>query len=456
MPGQVAVSGSTLTFTAFESYPFLSDVSVAATVGLSSSSGLPLVAPDAWSFATRDLSWSDDVDLDDSATTVTSPVTVDIADDGSAVAVWLQRDGAIESVYASRLTGTWSSPQAIETSAADASFPAVAFSSSSFGIAVWIQNSGVVASVFDDGSWGAAQVIDNDTGAPSASSPAIVVDASRRALAVWSQSDGTRTNIWSARFDGSWAVAAKIETEDLGNASLPSAAMNEAGVAFAVWQQDNGADINVWANRFVPGAGWETATKIENKIADALKPVVAVADAGNAVALFELADPSYQIIFFNYYSPGSGWGTTSEAELDSVDSTEPSIAVLGSGFVAAWLRADPGNNAVVASFFSVADGWTPTAALDSFAGTTIRPRVAANDRQAVVSWLETSTNVDLVARRWLADTGAWDAVRPLESQLSNASSQSVTMNEYGETIVGWSQVDPTNSAISNARSVMFR
>jgi hypothetical protein len=150
--------------------------------------------------------WGTDVDLRSDLTGGIATPDVAVGQDGSAVAVWVQSDGALNNIWANRYV--------------------------------------------PGNDWGTAKLIETgDTG--HANWPNVAVDADGDAVAVWHQSDGTRTNIWANQYVAGqgWAKAELIESEDLGDAQRPRIAVDPDGNAIAVWYQDDGMRLNVWANR---------------------------------------------------------------------------------------------------------------------------------------------------------------------------------------------------------------
>ncbi len=131
---------------------------------------------------------------------------------GNALAVWTQSDGTRYNIVANRYTaGTgWGTASPIETdNAGDASSLAqIAIDNNGNALAVWYQHDGartnIWANRFISGTgagtgWGTASLIETDnTG--DAYYPQIAIDTNGNALAVWHQFDGTRNNIWANRY----------------------------------------------------------------------------------------------------------------------------------------------------------------------------------------------------------------------------------------------------------------
>jgi len=110
-------------------------------------------------------------------------------------------------------------------------------------------------------------------------------------MAVWRQWDdqGIALSTWASRYDvvsATWGTATLIETGS-GAADDPDVAMDNSGNATAVWQQSDGTFDSIYSNRYVTGQGWGTATLIETQSGAAAAPKVAADGSGNAIAVWQ-------------------------------------------------------------------------------------------------------------------------------------------------------------------------
>ena len=223
---------------------------------------------------------------------------------GNALAVWSQSDSTRTNIMANHFNGTsWGTAELIETNnAGSAAYPQIAIDSSGNALAVWHQRDGtrnnIWANRFNGTNWGTAELIESDN-AGHANGPQIAFDSSGNALAVWYQQDGTlNNNIWANRFNGtSWGTAELIESDNAGYAYSPQIAFDSSGNALAVWRQSDGAGYNIWANRF-NGTSWGTAELIETDNAGfAYGPQIAFDSSGRALAVWRQSDGSrYNIL----------------------------------------------------------------------------------------------------------------------------------------------------------------
>src|SRR5262249_11424678 len=142
-------------------------------------------------------------------------------------------------------------------------------------------------------------------------------DSNGNAVAVWQQSDGTHFNIWSNRYSAGtgWGTAAKIETDDTGDALSPIIAVTPDGHAVATWYQSDAVQSNTWANELDPVAGWGTAAQIDtNNAGSSGYPRVTIDPAGEAIVVWHKSAGGTTNIWSNRYVPGTGWGTAALIE----------------------------------------------------------------------------------------------------------------------------------------------
>ena len=84
----------------------------------------------------------------DAAGVVTTPVAA-INANGTAVITWVQNDGTVNSIYASRYTGgAWQAAELLESGASAASAPTVAIDNQSNITALWVQSDGSANSIY--------------------------------------------------------------------------------------------------------------------------------------------------------------------------------------------------------------------------------------------------------------------------------------------------------------------
>jgi len=281
---------------------------------------------------------------------------------GNALAVWLQDNATSESIRASRYTAGagWGAATLIANQNDDGYMdePRIAIDAHGNALAAWVQSDGTLQSLWASrytaaGGWGAAALIEsNDAG--DAISPQIAIDANGNALAVWHLFDGTTQSTWANRYTAGtgWGAAARIESGNAGDAFGAQIAIDAAGNALAVWAQSDGTRFNIWANRYTVGAGWGTAALIESDNGGAAhEPHLAIDANGNALAVWAQSDGARYNAWASRYTSGTGWGAPVLIENDNAGHVfGPRVAIDARGnAMALWRQFDGTRHRVVAN-----------------------------------------------------------------------------------------------------------
>lgn len=168
---------------------------------------------------------------------------------------------------------------------------------------------------------------------------------------------------------GVWSTPVLIEHDDVTSALRPRLAIDDAGNALAVWDQSNGTASQIHANRYANG--WGTAAVIGPGAGSpplgAFIPSAAFDGAGNAIVAWHQNDPpGAPTGSFNVWwtRSTSGGAFASPAQLSNGESAGPvQIAVNAAGdAVAVWWQLDPVMTGSVAHVWSTSftpgGGWT--------------------------------------------------------------------------------------------------
>jgi hypothetical protein len=281
---------------------------------------------------------------------------------GNAIAVWYQWGGTRYDLWSNRYTAGsgWGTAALIETeNLGNAGGHQAAMDLSGNAIAVWHQRNGIRddiwANRYTAGSgWGVAALIETENG--NASYPQVAMDHSGNAIAVWMQDLGTHWDIWANRYTAGsgWGTAALIETEAVLNDAFPQVAVDPSGNAIAVWQQSDGTRVNIWANRYTTGSGWGAAALIEtDDLGDASGPQIAMDPSGNAIAVWQQSDGTRNNIWARRYAAASGWGTAALIETDDLGGAAGAqVAMDHGGFaIAVWYQSDGSRDNILANRF---------------------------------------------------------------------------------------------------------
>ena len=319
-------------------------------------------------------------------------VTLD--NNGNALVVWVQKEGARTNIQANRFNGSgWGTAELIETDhEGDSLWPQIALDNRGNALAVWAQSDGartnIRANRFNGSDWGTAKLIETDNKG-DALWPQIALDNRGNALAVWAQNDGVHTNIWANRFNGTdWGTAELLETDNAGSALWPQIRFDDTGNALAVWIQSDGSRTSVWANRF-NGSQWGTAELLENDNAgDVLWPQIAFDRRGSALAVWAQNDGTRYHIWANRFN-GTDWGTAELIETDDAGNAfGPQLAFddTGSAFVV-WVQNDGARYNIRANRFDGSNWGTAELIETDNRGDAFKPQIALdNNGNALAVW----------------------------------------------------------------------
>ncbi|NRB41118.1 MAG: Ig-like domain-containing protein [Pseudomonadales bacterium] len=187
---------------------------------------------------------------------------------GDAMAVWLEAESGVRSVYANRyIKGQgWQGAQLIESETDNITIaPSVAVADNGHVMVAWQQNvipgSRIYATHYSDaGGWSTpAKVQDNDE---RANYPLVKMDAAGNAMVIWLEEDpiDSYNLVKSRRYvaDGSWngveLLLPKIVDQSAQNLHIDISA---SGSIFALWKQSTNPGAVIYSNRF---DGTSTAT----------------------------------------------------------------------------------------------------------------------------------------------------------------------------------------------------
>ena len=417
---------------------------------------------------------------------------------GRAFVVWGEADNTHSAVWATRtLDGVhWSKATPIGLPGSGWNL-GIAVDENGNAIAVWEQGD-VYASRFDttSGEWEQAARLG------SGWDVRIAMGGDGTGFAVWTNEDpvALRDDIWGSQFvvGSGWSNPALIEAEDADDAYSPYVAANSRGEAIAVWAERNDTQARIFASRFMPGMGWEPATRVDTRAYHLFQPRVALDDSGNAIALAgqEESNPAaLDIVASRFSRTSESWGSamTLASGLDAVVDLELQMDPKGNA-TAAWAQrvaseistvvrqfdtdneswgvsmALPGRGSTLAvgasgnaitvrrvdeshlvsnHFYAATGSWGPARTIPAESGEIDGWSVAINgDEYAVtVSRLWRSQEVDVVANRFVRDLG-WGFPMVLRKEpAKDAFAPQIEMDTHGNALVVWSQSDGTRTNV---------
>jgi hypothetical protein len=241
-------------------------------------------------------------------------------------------------------------------------------------MAVWEQFDGKRYNIWANrrlagSGWGVAQLIETDN-AGDAFNPRVAMDSQGNAVAVWQQSDGMHTHIGANRYmvGTGWSTAVWIDAPDASDAHTPQVSFDVQGNAVAVWQQQQGTRSSIHGNRMVAGAGWGSATPIENGSGHASAPQIASDASGQVLVVWHLQGSHHTTVVASRYLAGAGWGTATQIAPAKVNAYNPKIGLDTHGEVLAqWQQPQGAHNYNGTSRYAAGVGWgTPTTVADDY------------------------------------------------------------------------------------------
>jgi hypothetical protein len=338
------------------------------------------------------------------------------------------------------------------------SYPRVAVASNGDALAVWQQvynGRDVIMSArySPTAGWGSAQPI-----APgnigSARDHDIAIDPKGNAVVVWEERDSTdnRYKIWAAPYSAGigWGSPGRIDTNISGDAVGPMIAVDDSGNATAVWLQTNSFANRVWASKYTPAAGWGQAILLQTDTTGlSLAPRIAIDKNGNALASWvEYTGVVYSVRVKRYH-PAAGWevntrniaGTSGYAET-------PDICFDPSGnAVAVWSQmttTQASQTSIWTNRYTTATGWAAAELLETNEdGSAYAPRVAVDgEGNAMVVWMQPSANaLQVWWNRYDATAGWRNALFIQQAVPGDNYYPRVAIDQAGHAISVWTQFE---------------
>lgn len=362
----------------------------------------------------------------------------------------------------------WGANALIEnTNTGNANFPQLAADSNGNIIAAFLidddfSGPGAIRSLYvnyftaSTGTWGTETLI--ETGAGLAGSPDIAFDNNGNAMVVWFQDDGTNYSIYSSYYTAStdtWGTEEPIESVSAGNALEPQVVFDSSGNAIAVWQQNDGTYDSVYANVYTAGtATWGTEELIESgNLGNASAPQITIDDSDNVIAAWSQSNGVYNDIFGNNYTASTGWGTaTLRASGDNGNggAQRPQIAFDANGdAMMVWDEYDGAKTSLYAIHYTGStDTWGTEVLIENGDnGNASNHHLAVdNNGNAMVIWTqnEISNRQSVYANRYNASTDSWGSEILLENnEDGSANSPKIAVDADGNALVVWTQDDNT-------------
>ncbi len=409
----------------------------------------------SWSFTTKDGTWSAPLTISNDNDETASNPRVIFDNAGNAVSVWRQYGDIWSNSYSP--SDGWGAPQLVESDDTGAANDvAIAKNDAGTIIAVWEQNDGsnynIWASFYaHDSGWTTPALIENiSTG--NAIFPNAVIDNNGNVTVVWQQHDGTRNSIWANRYlvGTGWQTPEVIETIGDENSYYAKADVDNDGNVIVVWAKDN----KVWSNRYSINDGWGTAELLENSdIGIANYPQVGFDASGNAIAIWMQKASSKQDVWVSHYIKDVGWQPRVELDTnETYDAREPKIAVADNGDAIAIWQEEPNGieHSIFVSHYTNGESWSAPILIENYTtGKADYPEIAIDKHgNAIATWQQIGDNVRHVAVNRYTVAGGWGTAQLIEANvIDNISYPRIAFGPLGNAIITWFQDDGVNTNI---------
>jgi hypothetical protein len=305
-------------------------------------------------------------------------VAISRAGHGEAIVAWTRGDDVEASSFDHH---GFSASETVSDEAQSSFQPQVAIDNGGDAVAVWTRFDGPnqeVQAAFrpDDGSFGAPKPI-SDAGEDSFE-PQVGMDAAGNALSAWTVSSDFHVESAFAPAGGSFGSTSVLSDPD---SSQPDVAVSQQGRAIVVWNGPGGAIQSRFRERGGPFGGVETISAT-----GAFTPKVGMSLNGNAVAVWA-RDLGTNAVIEGAYRPKNGtFGAPAPASEPGANTYEPQVAVAEDGdAIALWTRIDGPNLQVQSAFRDENAGFGAIETLSAPNG--FEPQVGIDrDKNATAVW----------------------------------------------------------------------
>jgi len=236
------------------------------------------------------------------------------------------------------------------------------------------------------------------------------------------------------------------------DAEAPQVAVAPAGDVVAVWSRFDGSNTIVQAAVRPAGGSWMPPEDLSVAGRDAEEPDVAIDAAGNAVAIWRRHDGSKYIVQTATRPAGGAWQQAIDLSVAGQTAKEPRLAVNGTGdAVAVWTRHDGLDFVAQAATRAAGGSWQSPDDISLPGQDAEEPQVAidpAGDAVAVWSRYDGSRFVVQSARRVAG--GAWQGALDVSVAGQHAEEPQVAIDPAGNAVAVWSRFDGAKDVVQAA------
>jgi hypothetical protein len=297
----------------------------------------------------------------------------------------------------------------------------------------------------------------------TAQNPQVAMDNNGNAIITWEQSDGSNIQIFKSEYRGGvWTHPSSLLdniSPNGQNAYAPQVAMDNSGNAIIVWRQSDGSKYQIFKSEYRGGV-WTHPSFSDHISPDgqnAYNPQVAMDNNGNAIITWYQSDGSNFQIFKSEYR-GGVWTYPSFSDHISPDGQHaynPQVAMDNNGnAIITWYQSDGSKDQIFKSEYR-GGGWThPSSITDHISPdgqNADYPQVAMdNNGNAIITWEQIDgTNYQIFKSEYRG--GVWTHPLSLSDNISpdgqTASNPQIAMDNNGNAIIIWYQSDGSKKQI---------
>jgi hypothetical protein len=284
--------------------------------------------------------------------------------------------------------------------------------------------------------------------------PQIAINAAGEAVAVWSRSIGESAVIQSASRPprGPWSAPTTISVKTRRSFE-PQVAINAAGEAVAIWRSTDGKHPTVQSASRPPGGTWPTPTNLSTGGHGNSNPQIALDDAGEAVAVWELSDGVIFIVRGASRSPGGTWSAPTDLSIREWSGFEPQVVIAPGGeAVAVWAHNNGMTFVIQSASRLPGRNWSAPAAISVKTQLAAEPQIAVDaGGEAVAVWESFSHSGEAIQSASHPPGGTWSAPARLSAKKKDEPSQPrIAIEAGGEAVAVWEIYDDDGSFIQSA------
>jgi hypothetical protein len=245
---------------------------------------------------------------------------------------------------------------------------------------------------------------------------------------------------------GQWLAPTPISSFE-AFAARPIVAMDDSGDAVAVWILETNAEV-VQASVRPAGGTWSPPRTLSEPAAEIEGARVAIDAAGEATALWDYVGGGTGLMQASTYTPGGGWGPARNVSLPGAKAYGPVVAMAKGRAIALWAREEGGHYVTQESTKLTGGEWLAPIALSSPGGKAENGDVAMNEAgDAVATWSEEPVGgtVGVYSSNLIPGTNSWTGAVRLNPAGQKGFAAPVAIAPDGSATVAWEE----NTGASN-------